>query len=176
MALVTEDGTGRADAESYCSVAFADTYHDARGRAATWTALQLDVKERCLRLATDYMLQAYREAWAGQRATFDQALDWPRAWVPKKDAPSGYASHAAYYASDAVPVEVQKACAELAFKAATGTDLAPDIGPQVTSKTVGPISVTYAAGARQQVVYQAVGGLLAPLLAHSGSQIRVVRS
>lgn len=39
MALIFEDGTGRADADSYCSVADADAYLAARGRNATWATL-----------------------------------------------------------------------------------------------------------------------------------------
>lgn len=83
MALIVEDGTGLAAAEAYASVAEADTYHTARGREATWTDLDADVKERALRLATDYMQQAYRSLWAGTRKTTAQALDWPRWNVPK---------------------------------------------------------------------------------------------
>lgn len=51
MSLVTEDGTAKADAESYCTVAFATTYHSDRGNAA-WAALASDtVREQLLRPA-----------------------------------------------------------------------------------------------------------------------------
>ena len=36
MALITEDGTGRDDAESYVTVAYADNYATAHGLSA-WT-------------------------------------------------------------------------------------------------------------------------------------------
>jgi hypothetical protein len=68
MTLTVEDGTGKADAESYISVADADTYFTARNNA-TWAALSTSDKEAALRKATDYMLQAYRVRWAGMRET-----------------------------------------------------------------------------------------------------------
>lgn len=167
MALVVEDGTGKSDAESYISVTDADTYFSNRGNA-TWTALTTAAKEQSLRKAADFMGQLYRERWAGVRVKSAQALDWPRYDVPRRD-------YGDYYSSTAVPEEVKRACAELAYKASSET-LAPDLGAPVTSKTVGPISITYAAGARQHKVYRAVENLLAPLLKSSGSMIRVVRA
>ena len=38
MSIVTEDGSGRADAETFISVADASAYHADRGNAA-WAAL-----------------------------------------------------------------------------------------------------------------------------------------
>lgn len=176
--LIVEDGTGRADAESYVSVAFADSYHTARGRETTWTDLDTDVKEQALRMATDYMGQAYRVRWAGCRRTDTQALDWPRYDAPKPDAPGGYGPWPAYYDDDIVPTEVQRACAELAFRHATGTDLAPDLDPPVTREKVGPIEVEYAQGDRQTVKFQAIDMLLGPLLKSGGASnvAKVVRS
>ena len=53
MTLVIEDGTGKSNAESYISVADADTYHSNRGNT-DWAALTTAEKERLLRIATDY--------------------------------------------------------------------------------------------------------------------------
>lgn len=167
MALIVESGTGASDSESYISVVDADTYFSNRGNT-TWTALTTAVKEQSLRKATDFMGQLYRERWSGLRVKATQALDWPRYDVPRRD-------YGDYYESTIVPTEVKNACAELAYKASSET-LAPDLGVPVTSKTVGPISITYAAGARQHKVYRAVENLLAPLLKASGSMIRVVRA
>ena len=70
---------------------------------------------------------------------------------------------------------MQKACAELALKVGSG-ELMPDVGPQVQSKTVGPITVTYAPWMREHTVYRAIDAILAPLLGSSGNSARVVRS
>lgn len=167
MALITEDGTGKSDAESFISVAAADTYFSNRGNA-TWAALTTAVKEESLRKATDFMGQLYRLRWAGRRVLTTQALDWPRYDVPRPDVGD-------YYDTNIVPPEVKIACAELAYKASSET-LAPDLGVPVTSKTVGPISITYASGARQHKVYRAEENLLTPLLKSSGSMAKVVRA
>lgn len=161
MAIVIEDGTGKSNAEAYISVADADAYFAARGNAA-WEALTTGQKEQNLRLGTDYMGQVYGPRWCGERATATQSLDWPRIGVCGVD-------------SNVVPVAVQRANAELAVRAAAGALLA-DQGAQVKSETVGPISVTYADGARQNVRYAAVDASLAALLCKGGAQIAVVRA
>lgn len=174
MALIIEDGTGKADAESYISVADASAYHLARGNAA-WATLASDtIREQMLRKATDYMVATYRERWDGYRVTTTQALDWPRYEVPIRDSATE-GVYAAFYAHDEVPVAVARACAELALRAIDG-DLAPDLEVPVTSEQVGPISVTYADGARQTTTFRAIGGMLSPFLRGAGGMLRVSRA
>lgn len=172
MSLIVEDGTARADAESYVSVADADTYFANRGNAA-WAALDTAAKEQALRAATDYMMQTYRMHWTGMRVTGTQALDWPRAWVALVDAPSGYRSVPAYVPQNIVPPEVKNACAELAVRS-LAAPLSPDLTSQVTRETVGPITVEYAAGARQAPLFKSVDAMLAVYLKGRGA-LDVVR-
>jgi hypothetical protein len=161
MALVVEDGSGLATAESYVSVADADAHHLSRGTAeASWVGLDEDVKEQCLRRATDYMLETYRGAWKGVAVKPDtQALDWPRYGVFPDER------HMYAISSTAVPPEVKRACAELAVRANAGT-LTDDVEPTgaVLSETVGPIAVTYANAATSQTRYTSVDRMLGPLL------------
>lgn len=164
MALIVEDGAIVADAESYITVADADAYFTARGNAA-WDALVTADKEAALRKATDYMTGRYGLRWKGVRVNELQALDWPR---------SGAYANGFLIDADVVPVAVQRACAELAVRA-SAADLAPDVGAQVKSETVGPISVVYADGARQDTAYKAIDAMLAAYLNGSG-QIPVVRA
>jgi hypothetical protein len=168
MALITEDGTGLSTAESLCSVAFANAYHSNRGNAA-WSALGSDpVREQLLRKATDYMEQMYREQWAGHRFYTTQALSWPRYGVPMRDAGS-------FYASDAVPVIVANACAELALRAISGA-LAPDIGRLKSRVKIGPIETEYVAGS-SNTRYRAIDQMLRPFLNGSGGMnVNVVRA
>ena len=173
MSLIVETGQAGVDSESYASVADADTYHAKRGNAA-WADFDTDVKEAHLRNATDYMSQVYGQRWSGTRVTATQALDWPRYQAPRKDVPGGYGSLPAYYDYQSIPVELKNACILLAFKAASG-ELAPDLDRPTTSETVGPVSVTYAAGAREAVKFRAVDNLLAPLLCSGGMNIKLVR-
>lgn len=173
MALITEDGTGLSTAESYISVADADTYFSNRNQTLWASADFSDAeKEGCLRRATDYMQQMYRMSWRGERVNSGQALDWPRYNVPRPDQGTYAVS---LYASDAVPTEVKHACAELAWRAAFG-ELAPDIGRRTVSEKVGEIAVQYAEGAPQYTRFVAVDRLLAPLLSGYGSSVKVIRA
>jgi hypothetical protein len=176
MALTVEDGTGRADAESYISVAEATTYHDNRGNAA-WAALSSDTqREQMLRRATDYMVAMYRERWAGYRERPTQALDWPRYDVPMPDAAAMPDSmYGAYYPYTVVPEVVKRACAELALRALDG-DLLADLEPPVIEETVGPITTRYAQGSRQTKAYPQIDAMLAPLLQGANGSIKVVRA
>lgn len=165
MALITETGAGSTDAESYCTVAFADQYHEQRANTG-WIGLEPVQKEAYLRRATEYMLAIYRQRWRGSRATSTQALDWPRL-----DATvDGFAIGA-----DIVPIEVQKACAILALKAIKG-ELDPEPTAAVKRKKVDVLEVEYfepVAPLKQNTV---VTDLLQPFLAGSSMQVRLVRA
>lgn len=172
MSLIVEDGTGKADAESFISVADATTYLTSRGNT-TWAALASDaIREQCLRRATDYMEQAYRNRWAGYRVSSTQSLSWPRAWVPMEDV--DYI--ATYYPNDEVPMLVANACAELALRASTST-LLSDQSQGVITETVGPLSVTYDKYSSQSPRYVPVDAMLSPMFLNGGSsiQMKVVR-
>lgn len=172
MALIVETGAGLSNAESYVSVANADTYHSNRGNT-TWADLLEAEKEQALRRATDYMEQVYSERWAGLIVLSTQALSWPRYEVPQKDVA---AFSAAYWPSDAVPQIVANACAEMALRASAG-DLSPDIGRLKSRTKVGPLEVEYVAGGLPYVRYRAIDGMLSPFFGGGGgtTSVGVVR-
>jgi hypothetical protein len=183
MALIVEDGTGLANAESYISVVDATAYHAARGNA-DWAALASDtVREQLLRKATDYMQQEYRTRWKGVRVLSTQALDWPRAYVVRDDISytngQGYVliDGFYYYPSDEVPIEVARACAELALRASVAT-LAPDLGQKVVREKIDVIEVEYDKYAAPYTTYRAVDGMLEPffIAGSSGVNRKVVRA
>lgn len=165
MALIVEDGSGKTDAESFCSVAAADSYHAKMGNIA-WADLDADVKEQCLRRATQYMQGAYRLRWLGTLTKYNQALAWPRFDV-RFDGLN--------WPIDQVPPEVIHACALLALKASTEA-LAPDIEREVIAESVGSIAVTYKSGAPAYKRYREVDMLLAHLLAASTNTIALGRA
>lgn len=171
--LIVEDGTGITNADTYASVATADTYHGNRGNSA-WFTLTGSAKEAALRQATDYMLQVYRLRWSGNRATVTQALDWPRFNVPMRDGPSAAGGiWVAYYPLNSVPVAVSNACAELALRANSGP-LIPDLTQAVKSRKIGQIEVVYQDYSMATKTYRAIDDLLRPLLVVGGG-VRVVR-
>lgn len=170
MALITEDGTARADAESLCSLDAATAYHAKRGNAA-WAALASDqVRESMLVKATDYLEAVYRERWAGMRKTVSQALSWPRYYVPVRDV-----AIMQYYPDHVVPVAVSNACAELALRAIKG-DLAPDIKRLVKRVKVDTIETEYADNATPYTRFRAIDMMLQPFMCGSDMNMKLVRA
>jgi len=164
MTLIVEDGSIVAGAESYISVANADTYHSNRGNTA-WTGTTA-AKEAALRKSTDYMTQIYRQRWQGGRVDADQVLDWPRYRVIVDGFSVDY---------DAVPDAVQNACAEFALRALSA-DLLADQTQGVLSKTVGPLSVDYDRTSPQAKRFPAVEAMIAPYLSgFGGVNLQVLR-
>lgn len=165
MALVTEDGTGLSTAESYASVAEADTRLANLG-LTIWAPLLTAEKEQALRRSTQYLEQAYRENWKGYRLHKLQALSWPRWSVMDGIYPVD---------SDSVPQKVKDACIDLAFKAAAG-DLNSDLSQIVVREKVGPIETEYLPGARQTTRYYDVEILLQPFFCGSPNSMKVSRA
>ena len=165
MPLIVENGEGLPNADSYISVADADAYFASRG-ITLWETMQEVEKEQALRRATDYMERVYGARWTGQIVKVEQALSWPR---------TGVVYRSWTIRSDIVPAAVVHACAELGFRAAGG-ELDPDLGAQVKSETVGPIAVTYADNARQQMKFQAIDSMLSALTGGAGNIVRLVRA
>ena len=140
-----------------------------------WAGLTTLQKEGALRKAVDYMLQVYRWRWAGERRTDTQSLDWPRSNVPRMDRKGLYGAISAYYSETFVPQEVQRACAELALRSATG-DLAPDLGRLTTREKVDVIEIEFAPGTSPWVRYRSVDNMLtAFFMPSSGSKITLTR-
>lgn len=155
MAIVVENGTGMADAESYLSVAAFKDYCDKWGYAYGTTTDA--VIEQKLRQATNFIDTIFR--YKGTRLLASQALEYPR------DGLTDWSG----FDITGVPQRVAKATAELAFKALTEslyTDL--DRGGMVTSESVGPLSVSYADGAPVGKVYRFAENLLKPYIRTSG--------
>lgn len=167
MALEVEDGTGKANAESYISVADADTRRSNLGGDAGWTAASTAEKEAALRKSTEYMLQAYRDRWQGYRQVTEQALDWPRNSVVVDEF--------VVVDSDVVPAEVKNACADLALKAISES-LAPDLERAVVRERVGPIETEYDRASPQSKRFRAIDMMLAPYLTGGGANMRLVRA
>lgn len=152
MALITEDGTGKTDAESYISVSAADTYFSNRGNS-TWDAATTAAKEQALRKATDFLDMTF--IWMGRLQDTDQALNWPRGGAFD---PNGREL------TDEVPVMVQRATAELAVEALSADLLSTQSrDDQVKSAQAGSVAVTYEDNASFQKSFALAERLVAPL-------------
>lgn len=157
--FIVEDGTGKSDAISLCSLEYANGYHAHRGNYQ-WGALTSGARQVLLTKATDYLMQAYRLRWKGSRVSAEQSLDWPRNYVERDDI---------------VPTEVKNACAEMAFKANSG-DLIPDLSQLVTREKIDTIEVEYSEYSSQLPRYKAIDYLLAPFLQGNSNSMRVIRT
>lgn len=155
-----------SNANSYLTVAEADTIADERLDMATWTAASADDKARAVIAATRTLDPL---PWDGYRDNGTQALSWPRAYALNPDRAYDATNTDAFFLDTVVPDRLKRGTALLAFayvKAGT-TDLrALDDGEALVSKTIGPISKTWdlaqrAAGlARVDGVMDQIGPLL----------------
>lgn len=174
-AVVVEDGTGKANADSYISEADAISYLALRGNT-TFAAASAANQAAALRNATDFMVAAYRYRWAGYRFGLTQNLDWPRSYVPITDVAFGYGPAPSFLPFDAVPIPVQQTCADLAVRALVGP-LLPDIARIKRAVTVGPIKVDYDPYASAVTVFAAVANKIAPYLIGQGSgRVQAIRT
>jgi len=168
--FVAEDGTGLSNANSYLSVADADTYHANVTQSGEWTAATQAARENGLIVATQYLENKYRGRWRGRKKLWSQALAWPRYGAVDDD---GYAID-----SEAVPQELQAACAELALRVVLGDNLLGVVTEpgEVTSESVsvGPVteSKTYAGGKPHGYQYPKVEALLRAVTQAGGRVIR----
>lgn len=167
MALIVEDGTGKADAESYCGVAFADAYH-ARRLNTEWGPLDVATKEAHLIKATEYLDAKYGAKWIGSRKVATQALGWPRlnAVVDGVEVDA-----------DSVPVQIVRACAELAFKSfKLAGQLQPDLKRAKLKVKVDVIETEYDPKSPEQIRYQAVETMVAPFIQSAFAPVRLERA
>ena len=164
--MVVEDGTGKATSNSYATLAEANAYHLEMGNAA-WAALSDSLKEDALVRASRAIDRLYGTRFKGEQTTFGtQAMEWPRQWVDQ----GRY-----FFYSNIIPKQLKAAACEAALReSATPGILMPDLerGGAIQSVTAGPVSVTYASGASSKTVFQALDGILAPLI--KGKQIEIV--
>lgn len=138
MALTVEDGTGLANADSYISLADAETYittFEPEGKS-DWDALPGDPeKEVALRQGAAWLDQNFELSWKGFRIKSGMSLDWPRREVVD---PDGY-----LLSSTEVPDLVKDAQVEAALLFAGGTVLTPaqesEAAIESERKELGPL-------------------------------------
>jgi hypothetical protein len=172
MALIVEDGTGLANAESYISVVNCDALLVQWGRSSTaWLALTEAEKEGLLRNSTMFIDSEYAGRWSGCVLNNTQSLSWPRQNAEKRNGQS--------IPSDEVPDEVEKACAFIAVETITnGVYYDEDNGARIASESVGlgsgalTESKSYQGGKDSSYSSKSADLVLKPLL--SGSPGRTV--
>lgn len=129
MALIVEDGSNVANANSYNTVAEIRTFASLRG-------LSLPVDDSDVEIlaikATDY-LEGFRDKYRGSKTNVGQALQFPRI---------GVTVDGQLIDSDVIPQVLKDAHAMASIEANT-TDLLPDAVQSVKKKKVDVIEIEY---------------------------------
>lgn len=173
MAVTIVATSGSASANSFVTLAEANTYMEARLNSTLWDAATDDSKNRSLVEATRELCNL---TWQGYAADDSQALVWPREWVTDPDSPT-----LDYYESTEIPTRLKNATCELAFqfiKAGTTDVAALDSTDGVVRKKVDVLETEYAepwARSRGLNRYPRVMAFIRPLLAYSGPVVDVIR-
>ena len=105
MASVLDATAGGVSANTYLTLADAETYFGDRLHKDTWDDAGEDSKNAALLWATRLL---DLENWVGNRHTYTQALRWPRSNVPNLDEDE-------YLDETTIPGFLEEATAELAF-------------------------------------------------------------
>ena len=83
ITITKEDGTGKADANSYASVADCDAYHAGHCYADAWNGSGDGPKASALVMATRLLDVEF--SFGGVRTLASQSLQWPRMDCPERD-------------------------------------------------------------------------------------------
>jgi len=144
---------GAGNANSYCTVAEADAYHETHLYAAPWTAAAPSTKETAVIMATRLLDSLYE--WAEWPTSVEQALFWPR--VGLLDV-----KQLEYLGDDEIPLELKYATAEFARQLLladrTSDNTVETQG--IRSLTAGPVSLSFKDTVLPKIVPDAVVNLL----------------
>lgn len=146
MAIVVEDGSIVAGANSYVTVAELQAYATARGVTIDGQA------EKHLTQAMDYIENLI---FKGYKKTQDQPLQWPRMDV----FIDGY-----LWRSDEIPNELKNGLMQCAIAIHEGNDPLQDAPRAVQRQKVDVIEVEYAPGASSVVINKKIMHMLKKLL------------
>lgn len=137
MACTIVATAGSASANSYLTIADADTYFEAHFYAETWN--DADDTEKCQVLQMATRLLDYHYDWVGSQTDASvQRLRWPRV--------GAYDLDGNLYDSAEIPRPIEEACAEWAKQLLDADRTADsDVETQgLTSLKAGPVYMTFA--------------------------------
>ena len=165
LTLIKEDGTGRADANSYASAADCDAYHSGHLYATSWTGATADNKAAALVMASRVIDAEFQ--FNGAKASAAQALQWPRSDCRDPDAVAT-SSSSGVVASNVVPKAVLDATCELARELLTLDRTAAPPGEGIASDWTSTAGKKYS----KTDVRPILPRLVLSLLAKYGTSIR----
>ena len=180
--IIVEDGSGKADANSYASAADGDAYHAKHLYSSPWTSADPERKEIALQMATNVLDSVVD--WNGSRSSSEQALDWPRTGASTPDEADaslysfGYGTGyfgAAFIASDIVPQKIKDATCELARNLLSNdrTQESDTKGIKSTGIGQGALSTVFDASDRPGILTEFLRAMIRPYGSYSATNQRV---
>jgi len=163
---------GATNANSYCTVAEADSYHDTHLYASAWNSASPTTKEIALIMSTRLLDTMYE--WESFATDEDQALLWPREGLLRKNLLE-------WIEDDEIPIELKNATSEFARQLMEG-DRSKDneVDSQgLRSLTAGSISLSFKDHVVPKVVPDAVYNFIPEhwgMLKGSGGMMEVLRA
>lgn len=124
---------GASDANSYCTKAEGDAYHETHLYASVWTAATDQKKETALIMATRILDE--QMDWAGLMASTTQALRWPRSGALDRDRQQ-------FFDPATIPTFLKNATAELARQLMT-EDRTKERSVGISSVTADTVEVVF---------------------------------
>jgi len=157
MTIIVETGAIVSGANSYVSLADADSYHSLRLNAG-WTGTDA-VKEAALVRAAQYIDVRY--SFDGVPMNSEQPMAWPRyIWLDTDNR---------YVPSDSIPQCVKDAQCEVALLAISGELLpAQDRGGRIASQSVSGVAVSYFADAPSGRTFPLIDAILRRVTTSNG--------
>ena len=177
LVLVVEDGSGKADANGYVSVADGNAYFEGRADpvgvagAFDWSAQLTANKEKAIVSATR-MIDAYCR-FNGNRASASQALQWPRYGAPDLDGGTG-----AEWDANVLPGPLVAACCEQARELLIADRTAAPLGEGLKSSRVADSEMVFDRHDRAPALSHYAAVLLSQLgdvLDHADGSVKLVR-
>lgn len=165
MALIVEDGTNVADANSFVTRAAFIAYAAARGV----TVADEDASDVYAFQAMDY-LRLSEATLCGERAYGDQELPYPRKGLIDGDRAEDYVY--------GIPNGIKQAQLQLMLEAKNGVVLTPSRSaqPQTKREKVGPLETEYFEASDYMPDLPFVAALLAPFQCGHGFRLRTYRA
>lgn len=167
--FVVETGVGLTNANSFVSVAVADLYNENHTESALWISSASVLKEKHLRLATQFISASWEGAWKGVKVSGLQSLPWPRYAVTVDGN---------YINSTPLPQALIEATCEAALRSMAGDTLMPDLeaggsgGVTRTDVKIGPLEfeTVFGSPSSPNKIYSLINSLLKSLT-YSGSSL-----
>jgi hypothetical protein len=135
MSLIVEDGSLVANANSYVSLAYANTYFSDRANPIEWYESTEEIKQAALIYATAWVDSNYK--WKSSIISTNQSLGWPRVAYLNSDGKT----------IEGIPKKLKEAVCEMALNWIK-EDFSSSEREGIETEKIGSSSITYRTGSK----------------------------